>query len=131
MLLVLYMISLVPLGSVVVSDKAVDLRKTINSLQSLQAAAVTPDPKLHRQMRESIKSMQALAGIHSFLVKEQHDNTDGSCVLITFKLRIPHLLPIEPEPQYPVTTWLQFSREVNDNYTSITSPPDTPPPNIT
>lgn len=130
LLLAIYLLTLIPVSSVVICDETTELREAIHSLQTLQTGVVAGPTDVHQSLRNSIKSMQTLAGLQSFIVKKQHNSTDSPYVLIAFKLRTPHLLQNVSEPLYPLPIGIQESIELNNKYTSILLSPETPPPNI-
>jgi hypothetical protein len=112
----------------VINDKTGDLRETIQNLQTLQREASKSANTIKESLRNSIQSLQILAGLHTTLLEKENPKENEPLLLITIIFRLSYLPTSELQlPQLRTCSTLSFQTYIR-LYNSPNHIPEIPPP---
>lgn len=124
----IYLVSLVPLSRVTTRNESEGLREAVRTLQTLQAITSNSSPPFKKTLRYTIKTIQNMAGLQTFIFENHNPLESAPSILLTLTFRLPYL----PASDYSLSSFINMSMfsfaEQFDLYLSLRLAPEPPPP---
>lgn len=123
-----YLLSLFPMGEVVTNDNCADLRQTVKNLQILELEVADAAYSFDEAFKQSIISLQVLAGLRTVILLKHNPIEDGVPILVTISFRSHHLPSGGVSLSQNNSTNVLLPKDTFSFYNSLDIAPETPPP---
>lgn len=129
MMIALYAASLLPsTGRLADNNHESDLRLVIQALQNLQPKTAGSTTDFEKNFIDSIQTIEAAAGLHSFIIKATTSDESKPPTLIAVNFRLPHILSGEINLPPPAVRSSAYNLLISSSYISPELSLETPPP---
>lgn len=123
-----FIISLVPMGSLQTTDLQTDLSELIQSMQALSQEPYNIDSDFDKTFRKSVNALQKVAGLKLMILEKNSSDQDGNPVLIAVSFRLPYLIAETIRVDQPYLGSPLMFGKTDFLYKSRHIIPETPPP---